>query len=126
VAGGHVFVLSRMREEYDTTHSTDQAVVNALSRTGRLVTSAAIILCISFASITLTPDVDIRVLAFGLAAGILFDATVIRSLLVPALVALMGHWNWWMPTGLERALRIPRQPRPPQLEAAAVTKDAGA
>ncbi|MDX6600242.1 MAG: putative drug exporter of the superfamily [Gaiellales bacterium] len=121
-----VFVLSRMREEYDTTHSTDQAVVNALSRTGRLVTSAAIILCISFASITLTPDVDIRVLAFGLAAGILFDATVIRSLLVPALVALMGHWNWWMPTGLERALRIPRQPRPPQLEAAAVTKDAGA
>ena len=101
-----VFVLSRMREEYDETHSTNEAVVNALSRTGRLVTSAAIILCISFASITLTPNIDIRVLAFGLAAGILLDATIIRSLLVPALVALFGRWNWWMPARLERALRL--------------------
>jgi RND superfamily putative drug exporter len=101
-----VFVLSRMREEYDTTHSTNQAVVNALSRTGRLVTSAAVILCISFASITLTPNVDIKVLAFGLAAGILFDATVIRSLLVPALVTLFGRWNWWMPDRLGRILRV--------------------
>jgi RND superfamily putative drug exporter len=105
-----VFVLSRMREEYDSTHSTEQAVVNSLSRTGRLVTSAAIILCISFASITLTPNVDIRVLAFGLAAGILLDATVIRSLLVPALVALFGRWNWWMPAPLERVLRIAASP----------------
>jgi RND superfamily putative drug exporter len=105
-----VFVLSRMREEYDNTHSTEQAVVNALSRTGRLVTSAAIILCISFASITLTPSVDIRVLAFGLAAGILLDATVVRSLLVPALVALFGRWNWWMPASLERVLRTAPPP----------------
>jgi putative drug exporter of the RND superfamily len=105
-----VFVLSRMREEYDETHSTEQAVVNALSRTGRLVTSAAIILCISFASITLTPNVDIRVLAFGLAAGILLDATVIRSLLVPALVALFGRWNWWIPARLERVLRAAPSP----------------
>lgn len=101
-----VFVLARMREEYDNTGSTEQAVVNALARTGRLVTSAAVILCISFASITLTPDVDIKVLAFGLAAGILVDATVIRSLLVPALVSLMGRWNWWMPETLGRILRI--------------------
>jgi len=105
-----VFVLSRMREEYDKTGSTNQAVVNALSRTGRLVTSAAIILCISFASITLTPNIDIRVLAFGLAAGILVDATVIRSLLVPALVALFGRWNWWMPAPLERVLRVTPAP----------------
>ena len=101
-----VFVLARMREEYDNTGSTEQAVVNALARTGRLVTSAAVILCISFASITLTPDVDIKVLAFGLAAGILLDATVIRSLLVPALVSLMGRWNWWMPHTLGRVLRV--------------------
>jgi hypothetical protein len=100
-----VFVLSRIREEYDNTHSTNQAVVNALARTGRLVTSAAVILCISFASITLTPNVDIKVLAFGLAAGILLDAVVIRSLLVPALVALFGRWNWWMPDRLGRILR---------------------
>jgi RND superfamily putative drug exporter len=107
-----VFVLSRMREEYDSTHSTEQAVVNALSRTGRLVTSAAIILCISFASITLTPSVDIRVLAFGLASGILLDATVVRSLLVPALVALFGRWNWWMPVSLERVFRTAPAPAP--------------
>jgi RND superfamily putative drug exporter len=105
-----VFVLSRMREEYDNTHSTERAVVNALSRTGRLVTSAAIILCISFASITLTPSVDIRVLAFGLASGILLDATVVRSLLVPALVALFGRWNWWMPALFERILRVRSAP----------------
>jgi putative drug exporter of the RND superfamily len=107
-----VFVLARMREEYDITQSTEHAIVNALSRTGRLVTSAAIILCISFASITLTPNVDIRVLAFGLAAGILLDATVIRSLLVPALVALFGRWNWWMPAPLERVLRLAPAPGP--------------
>lgn len=101
-----VFVLARMREEYDKTGSTEQAVVNALARTGRLVTSAAVILCISFASITLTSNVDIKVLAFGLAAGILLDATVIRSLLVPALVSLMGRWNWWMPHTLGRVLRV--------------------
>ena len=106
-----VFVLARMREEYDKTGSTEQAVVNALARTGRLVTSAAVILCISFASITLTSNVDIKVLAFGLAAGILLDATVIRSLLVPALVTLMGRWNWWMPHTLGRVLRIDN-PRP--------------
>ncbi len=105
-----VFVLARMREEYDKTGSTEHAIVNALSRTGRLVTSAAIILCISFASITLTPSVDIKVLAFGLAAGILLDATVIRSLLVPALVALLGAWNWWMPATLQRIFRTPPPP----------------
>jgi putative drug exporter of the RND superfamily len=107
-----VFVLARMREEYDATRSTNQAVVNALARTGRLVTSAAVILCISFASITLTPNVDIKVLAFGLAAGILLDATVIRTLLVPALVALLGRWNWWMPDRLGRVLRTTPAPLP--------------
>jgi putative drug exporter of the RND superfamily len=106
-----VFVLARMREEYDKTGSTEQSVVKALARTGRLVTSAAVILCISFASITLTSNVDIKVLAFGLAAGILLDATVIRSLLVPALVSLMGRWNWWMPNTLGRILRV-GNPRP--------------
>jgi RND superfamily putative drug exporter len=101
-----VFVLARIREEYDKTGSTEQAVVNALARTGRLVTSAAVILCISFASITLTSNVDIKVLAFGLAAGILLDATIIRSLLVPALLSLMGRWNWWMPQSIGRILRL--------------------
>ncbi|HEY6889618.1 MAG TPA: MMPL family transporter, partial [Solirubrobacter sp.] len=101
-----VFLLARIREEYDTTGSTSAAVVGALSRTGRLVTSAALILAISFLSLSTNPDLPVRVIATGLSFGILLDATVIRTLLVPALVAIMGRWNWWMPTGLARVLRV--------------------
>jgi RND superfamily putative drug exporter len=101
-----VFLLARMREEYDKTGSTEQAIVRALSRTGRLVTSAALILAISFLSLSTNPDLPVRVIATGLSFGILLDAIVVRTLLVPALVALMGRWNWWMPAGLARLLRV--------------------
>ncbi len=76
-----VFVLARMREEYDRTGSTEAAVVGALSRTGRLVTSASLILAISFLSLSTNPDLPVRVIATGLAFGILFDAFVVRTLL---------------------------------------------
>ena len=79
-----VFILSRMREEYDRTGSTETAVVHGIGRTGRLVTSAALILFLSFASMASGPDTDVKMLATGLAAGILLDATVIRALIVPA------------------------------------------
>jgi RND superfamily putative drug exporter len=101
-----VFLLARMREEYDRTGSTEQAIVRALSRTGRLVTSAALILAISFLSLSTNPDLPVRVIATGLSFGILLDAIVVRTLLVPALVALMGRWNWWLPAGLARLLRV--------------------
>jgi RND superfamily putative drug exporter len=102
-----VFLLSRMREEYDKTHSTEKAVITSLARTGRLVTSAALILAVSFLSLSLNPDLPVRVIGTGLAIGILLDAVVIRTLLVPALVAVMGRWNWVMPAAIARALRIP-------------------
>jgi RND superfamily putative drug exporter len=102
-----VFILSRMREEYDRTRSTNQAIVGALARTGRLVTCAALILAISFVSLSTAPDIVVQVIATGLAVGILVDAVVVRTLLVPALVAIMGHWNWWMPSSLARLLRLP-------------------
>ena len=92
-----VFILSRIREEYDRTGSTSAAVVEGLGRTGRLVTSAALILFLAFASLASAPVTDIKVMATGLGLGILLDATVVRALLVPALVALLGRWNWWMP-----------------------------
>jgi putative drug exporter of the RND superfamily len=95
------------REEYDRTGSTPRAIVGALSRTGRLVTSAALILAISFLSLSTNPDLPVRVIATGLAFGILLDAVVVRTLLVPALVALMGRWNRWMPAGPARVLRAP-------------------
>jgi RND superfamily putative drug exporter len=101
-----VFVLARMREEYDKTGSTPKAIVNALSHTGRLVTSAALILAVSFLSMSLNPDLPVRTIATGLAFGVLLDAVIVRTLLVPALVALFGRWNWWMPERMGRVLRV--------------------
>jgi RND superfamily putative drug exporter len=102
-----VFILTRVREEYDRSGSTDEAVVTGLGRTGRLVTSAALILFLAFASLASAPNTDIKVLATGLGAGILLDATVIRALLLPALVSLLGPWNWWLPRPLAQLLRVP-------------------
>ncbi len=108
-----VFILSRMREEYDATGSTDIAVVRGIGRTGRLVTSAALILFLAFVSMASGPQTDVKVFATGLAAGILLDATLIRALLVPAVVSLFGRWNWWLPERPARLLRVePSRPRP--------------
>jgi len=102
-----VFLLARMREEYDATGSTDTAIVQGLGRVGRLVTSAALILFLAFASMAAVPELDVKIMATALGAGILLDATVLRALLVPALVALLGRWNWWLPSWAARALRVP-------------------
>jgi len=101
-----VFILTRVREEYERTGSTSAAVVEGLARTGRLVTSAALILFLAFASLASAPNTDIKVFATGLGIGILLDATIVRALLLPALVALFGRWNWWMPRLPARLLRI--------------------
>jgi RND superfamily putative drug exporter len=109
-----VFILARMREEYDRTGSTETAVIQGIGRTGRLVTSAALILFLAFAALASGPETDVKMLATGLAAGILLDATVIRALIVPAVIALMGRWNWWLPVGPARLLRVePSLPRRP-------------
>ena len=101
-----VFVLSRIREEYDRLHSTDEAIVQALARTGRPVTSAAVILMISFLSLSGDPNQLPKIISTTLAAGVVVDAVIIRTLLVPALVSLMGKWNWWTPRWMSR--RMPR------------------
>jgi RND superfamily putative drug exporter len=107
-----VFILARMREEYDHVRETDKAVVFGLSRTGRLVTSAALILFLTFAAMASGPQTDVKILATGLAAGIIIDATVVRALLVPAVVSMFGRWNWWLPPGAARMLRVPPSPEP--------------
>jgi RND superfamily putative drug exporter len=107
-----VFILARMREEYDQSHDTDEAVIAGLGRTGRLVTSAALILFLAFVSMASGPGTDTKILATGLAAGILLDATVIRALLVPAVVSLLGRWNWWLPDSMARLLRVSPSRRP--------------
>jgi putative drug exporter of the RND superfamily len=105
-----VFMLTRMREAYDETGSTDKAIELGLARTGKLVTSAALVLMFAFLVLSTSPGYEIKPLAIGLAAGIIFDATVIRALLVPALMKLLGDANWWMPNWLGVFLRIPREP----------------
>ncbi len=101
-----VFILSRMREEYDATGSTDQAVITGLARTGRLVTSAALILFLAMAALASAPFTFLKIFATGVGAGILLDATLVRSLLVPAIVSLLGRWNWWLPGWAARLLRV--------------------
>jgi putative drug exporter of the RND superfamily len=102
-----VFILARMREDYDATGSTDRAVIQGMGRTGRLVTSAALILFLAFVALASGPITDLKVMATALGFGILLDATIVRALLVPSLVSLFGSWNWYLPAGLAKLLRVP-------------------
>jgi RND superfamily putative drug exporter len=101
-----VFMLSRMREAYDETGDTTHAVSLGLARTGKLVTSAALVLMFAFFVLSSGPGLDIKQFGIGLAAGIIFDATVIRALLVPAVMRLLGPWNWWLPAWAARVLFV--------------------
>jgi RND superfamily putative drug exporter len=101
-----VFIISRMREAYDRTGSTEAAVVEGVGRTGRLVTSAALILGLAFVSFSATPGTEAKIFATALGGGILIDATIIRGILAPAAVALFGRWNWWLPRTPARLLRV--------------------
>ncbi len=106
-----VFILTRMREEYDRTGATEPAIVEGIGRTGRLVTSAALILFFAFAALAAAPSTEVKVFASALGVGILLDATVVRSLLVPALVSILGRFNWWPATAAPRANEL-SQPGP--------------
>lgn len=114
-----VFILSRVRESFDRTGVTSTAIVEGVSRTGRLVTSAALILFFALASLSTANDITVRQIAAGLAAGVLLDAVVVRMLLLPALVSLFGSANWWMPERAARLLRLrdtpPAEPDQPEL-----------
>ena len=117
-----VFMLTRMREAYDETGDTREAIQLGLARTGKLVTSAALVLMFAFFVLSTSPGTDIKQFGIGLAAGIIFDATVIRALLVPALMMLMGRWNWWLPAWAARPLRT--EPSEPVVEARPATEPA--
>ena len=108
-----VFILTRVREEYDRTGETNAALIEGIGRTGRLVTSAALILFLAFVSLAASPGTDIKVLATGLGVGILLDATIVRMLLVPALVVILGRWNWYLPDGFAKLLRVEPSPMTP-------------
>jgi RND superfamily putative drug exporter len=100
-----VFMLTRIREEYDAIGDTPKAIALGLSRTGKLVTSAALVLCLAFFVLSTGPGTDIKQFGIGLSAGVIFDATIIRALLVPSLMSLLGKWNWYFPPWAARLLR---------------------
>ncbi|WP_084728996.1 MMPL family transporter [Streptacidiphilus neutrinimicus] len=111
-----VFILARVREGYQRTGSTGEGLVEGISRTGRLVTSAALILFLALASLSTANDITVRQIAAGLACGVLLDAVVVRMLLLPALVSLLGRLNWWMPRSAARLLRIKEEAPGPTSE----------
>jgi putative drug exporter of the RND superfamily len=106
-----VFIVTRIREAYDETKDTAKAVGLGLARTGKLVTSASLVLVFAFFSLSTGPGPDIKQFGIGLAAGVLIDATLIRALLVPSVMLLLGKWNWWFPSWVGRALFV-RSPQP--------------
>ncbi|HYH50492.1 MAG TPA: MMPL family transporter, partial [Acidimicrobiia bacterium] len=101
-----VFLLSRIREEYDRTADNAAAVADGLARTARLITAAAAIMLCVFGGFVLSADRSLQLFGFGLAVAVAIDATVVRLLLVPATMELLGDRNWWLPRTLER--RLPR------------------
>jgi RND superfamily putative drug exporter len=105
-----VFLLSRMKEVYDRTGDNREAVAKGLERSGRIVTSAALIVVVVAGSFAFADIVLIKALGLGVAIAVALDATVVRALLVPATMRLLGDWNWWIPPRLERwvSARLPR------------------
>jgi RND superfamily putative drug exporter len=104
-----VFLLTRMKEVWDRTRDNTEAVARGLERSGRIVTSAALIVVLVAGSFAFADIVLIKALGLGVAIAVALDATIVRALLVPASMRLLGHWNWWMPAILERLVgdRLP-------------------
>jgi RND superfamily putative drug exporter len=105
-----VFLLSRVKEEYDRTGDSTASVARGLARTARIISAAAAIMVVVFLSFVLGADVSVKQIGLGLAVAVLVDATVVRLVLVPALMELLGRANWWLPGWLDRIL--PRSPAP--------------
>ena len=99
-----VFLLSKIREEYDRLGDNGLAVGRGLAATARVISAAAAIMVVVFLSFDLTPDVSVKQIGLGLAAAVLVDATVVRLVLVPAVMELLGKANWWLPGWLDRLL----------------------
>ena len=99
-----VFLLSRIREDWERTGDAQGSVVRGLSATGRVISAAAAIMVAVFLGFATEVDVVVKMLGVGMAAAILLDATVVRMVLVPATMSLLGRWNWWVPAWLDRVL----------------------
>jgi RND superfamily putative drug exporter len=99
-----VFLLSRIRAEYDATGNNTESVARGLAGTGRVITSAALVMTVVFLSFVADPSPFVKMIGLGLATAIALDATLVRMVLVPATMALLGRANWWLPSWLDRLL----------------------
>jgi putative drug exporter of the RND superfamily len=109
-----VFLVTRMREEWDHGRSNREAVAYGLERTGRIVSAAAIVMVAAFSGFVAGRIVGLQEFGVGLAVAIFVDATIVRALLVPSLMALFGRYNWWLPRPLARIVRVPESPLEPR------------
>ncbi|WP_239381869.1 MMPL family transporter [Frankia sp. CIT1] len=114
-----VFLVSRMREEWDAGHDNETAVVLGLARTGRIVTAAGLVMFAAFMGFVAGSIVGLQQFGFGLAAAIILDVTIIRALLVPSAMKLFGRWNWWLPRNVARVFRVRNSPLAPRARPAA-------
>ncbi len=118
-----VFMITRIREAYDETRDTSRAISLGLARTGKLITSGAGVLMFAFFALSTGPGLDIKLFGIGLAAGVIIDATLIRLLLVPSSMQLLGRWNWWLPAWMAKVLRTTPSPLEPRAPAPAPQTD---
>ena len=105
-----VFLVSRMREEWDAGRSNEEAVAFGLAKTGRIVTAAGLVMFAAFMGFVAGSIVGLQQFGFGLAAAILIDVTIVRALLVPSAMKLFGRWNWWLPPNVARVFRVKPSP----------------
>jgi RND superfamily putative drug exporter len=109
----HVFILSRVREAYDRGLKTEDAVAHGISTTAGVVSSAALVMVGVFAVFALMPILDMKEMGIGLAAAVLIDATIVRAVLLPATMKLLGDANWYLPRWLEWLPRLEHEASPP-------------
>jgi RND superfamily putative drug exporter len=97
-----VFLLARIKEAHERGYSNTDAVSAGIERTGRIVTAAALLFCVAFGAFVTSEIIILKILGLGTALAVLIDATIIRALLVPSLLQVLGRWTWWAPTPLRR------------------------
>jgi len=105
-----VFLVTRMREAWDDGDDNETAVAHGLERTGRIITAAAVIMCAAFSGFLAGHIVGLQEFGLGLAVAIFVDATIVRCILVPSMMAVLGRWNWWLPAFPARLVRVPPSP----------------
>src|SRR4051794_30364968 len=120
----HVFILTRVREAFDHGQPTDEAVRHGIRSTASVVTSAAAVMVAVFGVFATLSAIDFKMMGVGLAVAVLLDATIVRAVLLPATMTLLGDWNWYLPRWLEWLPRLEHEPELAPLRVGVAREDA--